>query len=154
MDVKVVFIGNILMGDDGIGPYLYNELKDYPKLKEVKMYELGVIGLDLINFIEKDDRLVIVDAVYSKGNIGEVVLLREKDLSKDLKLVSMHDFGVEQTSTILRMYQPDLKEIKIIGIKVDKINRISDKLSDGLMKKIPKIKERVLSYILKISKED
>ena len=153
MVVKIVFIGNPLGGDDGIGPYLYNELKDHPKLSNYDLLELGVIGFDLLSYIGDDDKLIIVDAVYSKRDIGKVRIVEEKDLSKDLSVVSQHDFGIEQTATILRRYKPKLEKINIIGVNVYKINAFTNKLSDEILRKIDEIKDKVINNIIKIANE-
>jgi hydrogenase maturation protease len=155
MTLKIVFIGNPICGDDGIGPYLYNKIKnnnEITKLKNLKLYELGVIGLDLISFVEDDDQLIIVDAVITKNkkNIGKVIKLGEKDLKKNINLVSMHDFGVEQTSAVLRIYKPKLKEIIVIGILINETKIFNTSLSLELKKKIPEIKKEVCSIITKI----
>lgn len=153
-NTKVVFIGNPLCGDDGIGPHLYNELKDHSKLENYELLELGVIGFDLTSYIEKDDRLIIVDAVYSKdeGEIGKVVLLDENDLTKDISLVSQHDFGVEQTAKILRAYEPNLDKISIVGINVRRLRSFTTELSEEILKNLPHIKKEVIDNILKIAK--
>jgi len=59
MHVKVVFIGNPLGGDDGIGPFLFKELYSHPKLQKFELLELGVIGFDLISYIEPKDKLIL-----------------------------------------------------------------------------------------------
>jgi hydrogenase maturation protease len=153
-NIKVVFVGNPLGGDDGIGPYLYNELKNSPQLKRYQLLELGVIGFDLISYIDDGDILIIVDAVYSEKDIGQVVILEEKDLSKGISLISMHDFGVEQTALILRQYKPTLKKIKVIGINVQHANAFTDELSPDLKKKIPKIKKEVVNNIVQIATQN
>ncbi len=154
MSTKVVFIGNLLGGDDGIGPFLYNELKDEPRLRGFELLELGVIGFDLISYVEENDKLIIVDAVHSETDIGDVVLIGEDDLSKELSLVSQHDFGVEQTAAILRAYSKDLKTIAVVGIKVKQINAFSDKLSDELMNRIQTIKNEVVNLIIQVADEE
>jgi hydrogenase maturation protease len=116
--VKVVFIGNPLGGDDGIGPYLYTELQNHPVLQTYELMELGVIGLDLLSYVQDGDMLIIVDAVRSTKDVGKVVLLEEEDLSNDVNLISQHDFGVEQTAAIIRAYIPGVQKINIIGIQV------------------------------------
>lgn len=157
MTIKIIFIGNTLGGDDGIGPFLYTHLKDEPKLKldGIEMMELGVIGLDMLSYIDDGDKIIIVDAVREKKEheIGKVRLLSESDLKEDLKLVSQHDFGVEETTAILRMYKPKLEKINLIGINVRNINAFDDNLSDEIKTKIPKIKNDVINYILQISNE-
>jgi len=148
---KVIFVGNIFGGDDGIGPYLYNELKNHPDLQKYELLELGVIGLDLLSFVEEGDTLIIVDAVHSQKKHGKVILLEEKDLSKDIKLLSQHDFGVEQTVALLRASQPELKKMSIIGIQVGRLRSFSDTLSDEILKKLPQIKKDVVNFIIQIA---
>lgn len=156
MAVKVIFVGNPLGGDDGIGPYLFNELKDNPILKNFELLELGVIGLDMISYVNDYDKLIIVDAVRSgtdsKCEIGTVKIYDEKDLTPDFSLVSQHDFGVEQTAAILRFHLPKLKKINVVGISVQNVNAFNDKLSEGLIEKLPNIKEQVIKSIITCSK--
>ncbi|MFH1849678.1 MAG: hydrogenase maturation protease [archaeon] len=151
MPVKVVFVGNPLGGDDGIGPRLYTELRDRPELKEFQILEFGVVGFDLISYVEDDDRLIIVDAVHSKGIIGEVVVLKEKDLSA-VSPVSMHDFGIEQTAAMLRAYKPDISDVCVVGITVNNLKAFHDGLSDEITGQIPRIKEEVVRQILNCAK--
>lgn len=153
-NIKVVFIGNPLGGDDGIGPFLYQQLKDNPRLQGFELLELGVIGFDLLSYIDDNDTLIIVDALISKKDIGKVVLLEEKDLSKEISLISQHDFGVEQTAVILRRYKPTLKKIYVIGVSIRKTTAFTDTLSDELKKRITRIKKDVVEYIIQIASED
>jgi len=151
MVTKIFFVGNPLGGDDGIGPFLYNELKDDSRLKDngnYELLELGVIGLDMINYVTDGDNLIIVDAVYSNENVGEVILVDEKGFESDLKVASMHDFGVEETVKILENHV-DLKSIKLIGVKVRNINKMSLKLSDEIMQKKDSIIDDVVRLIKK-----
>jgi hydrogenase maturation protease len=154
MPVKVVFIGNYVGGDDGIGPFLFERLKDDKRLADFELMELGVIGFDLISYVGDGDRLIIVDAVRSDGKIGDVVRLKEINLSKDLTLISQHDFGVEETATILRAHKPGIKSIDVVGIKVNQPKAFSVGLSRELIMRLPKIQEEVIKEIIKISKEN
>ncbi|MCF7860719.1 hydrogenase maturation protease [Candidatus Woesearchaeota archaeon] len=157
MAVKVIFVGNIFGGDDGIGPTLYKELADHPALKDLTLMELGVIGFDMLSYVEDDDKLIIVDAVRlsdGTGKPGDVVLLNEDDLSQDLSVVSQHDFGIEQTASILRAFKPNLASINIIGIKVSNIKAFSDVLSKDLLSKMDTIKKDVISLIKRLSDEE
>lgn len=153
MAIKVVFIGNPLMGDDGIGPYLYKELKEDTRLKDFELMELGVIGLGLVNYIGDNDKLIIVDALCSDGCEGKAVLLSEKDLTADMRLVSQHDFGVEQAAELIRSWKPKLRGISLVGIKIKKAKKFSDRLSPGLMKQIPRLKKEAVRLILKAANE-
>jgi len=146
MAIKVVFIGNIYGGDDGIGPHLFGELKDHPELKPYKLLELGVMGVDLLSYVDEDDQLIIVDAVHAEP-VGRVIVLSEEDLTKDLTVVSQHDFGIEQTASILKALNPKLKDIKMVGVCVQQVNDFSDELSDTILCMMPQIKRDVVKEI-------
>jgi len=145
------------MGDDGIAPFLYNELKNCPELKDFTLLDLGVPGVDLISYVEDDDKLIIIDALYSDKGAGEVVLIDEKTLSGDMQFVSLHDFGIEQTISLLRGFKPKLREVSVLGIKVFNVKKPTNHLSDEIMEKFPQIKSEVLrkiTEIAKVAKED
>ncbi len=93
--------------------------------------------------------MIIVDAVHTIKDIGKVVVLKEKDLSQELSLVSQHDFGVEQTAALLRRYIKDLQPITVIGINVTETASFIDVLSKEIMIMIPGIKTEVVKKIIK-----
>ena len=151
MVIKIIFIGNQLGGDDGIGPYLYNELKGNDQLKGFKLIEGGVLGLDLLSYIEENDHVIIVDAVHSSNAAGEVFNIDKNDLLTQTSLVSQHDFGVEETFRVIRFFDPTIR-IDIIGIRVKQISAFSDKLSDEIIQRIPNIKLKVIKSIIELTK--
>jgi hydrogenase maturation protease len=152
MPVKVIFVGNPICGDDGIGPYLYEKLKNYPELKNYDIMELGVIGVDLLSYVNDGDQLIIVDALEAKDNFGDVIVINEDKLLKKINIISQHDFGMEQTITLLREYKPKITQINLLGIKVKNVSDFTDKLSDELLDNITKIKKEVIINIQKLVK--
>lgn len=151
MGVKAVFIGNPLGGDDGIGPRLFAELQDDPRLSSFRLLELGVVGLDLISYVDPDDHLIIVDAVKGGGHVGTVTVLSEEDLRPGVRIVSQHDFGVEETAAFLHTYLPGLPPIRIIGITVSEVREFSDTLSEELERQMSRLKEKVVKELLRLS---
>jgi len=160
MGVMVFFIGNPFGSDDGIGPHLYNELKDDKRLEGFELMEMGVIGFDLLSYIESNDTVMIVDAVKidessdppeDEEHVGEVIVIEEQGLQSNLTLVSQHDFGVEETATMMRKYMPDLKRICVVGIKVSKLQPFGNHLSKRLYGQMGGIRREVVENILKIA---
>ncbi len=147
MASKIFFVGNTLGGDDGIGPFLYNQLKGDPRLKGNDLIDLGISSMDLMSHLEGADNIIIIDALYSDDQAGEVVLIREHELKKGVSLFSQHDLGIEHIIPMARLVMPGLKDINIIGIKVRKISAFSDDLSEEIKKKVHKIKEEVVCLI-------
>lgn len=148
---KVVFIGNPISGDDGIGLFLYHELKKEKTLDNYELIEAGTIGIDLVSLIKNGEKVIIVDAICSSEEVGKVGLIDPKKLKPNTNLVSPHDFGVEETLALIKTIHPKTR-INIIGISIKEPKAFCDGLSKGLMTKMPRIKEEIIGLILKETK--
>lgn len=49
--IDVLGIGNLLLGDDGLGPLVVQRLADGPPRPGVRFLDLGTPGLDLANWL-------------------------------------------------------------------------------------------------------
>lgn len=147
---KIFFVGNPLGGDDGIGPHLFKEFEHDIALKEFELNELGVLGIDLIDVLEPNDNIIIIDAVFTDDEslVGNVVNIPVNNLSSNLRTLSLHDFGIEQTITLIKAHIDDIGYIKVIGIYVKNIEELNLELSDEIKNKFAEIKTKVLELIL------
>lgn len=147
--MKVIFIGNELGGDDGIGPYLYKKLRDDIRLKNIEMLNLGTAGIDLVSYIEEKDRVVIVDAVIGEP-VGELCMLEELET---IKAYSQHDFGPEYAIEVISSVYPEVS-FHFVGIKVKDIKVYSESFSEELTDRLEEIRERLTKQILMLYDPD
>jgi len=74
-------IGNVLLGDDGIGPCVVRLLEAaYTFSGEVEIADLGTPSLDLTQRIAGLDSLIVIDCVKSDAAPGTVVFYRKADI--------------------------------------------------------------------------
>jgi hydrogenase maturation protease len=75
-------IGNVLLGDDGVGPYLVRLLESqYDFGDDVEIADLGTPALDLLHRISGRHAVILVDCVASDDVLpGSVVLYRKEDI--------------------------------------------------------------------------
>lgn len=75
-------IGNVLLGDDGVGPYLVRLLEaGYRFGDDVEIADLGTPALDLTHRIVGLHSLILVDSVAGEdAEPGTVLLYRKQDL--------------------------------------------------------------------------
>jgi hydrogenase maturation protease len=69
-DVLVVGCGNLLRGDDGVGPVLIRHLWDRGVPDGAKLVDGGTAGMDVGFQMRGAQRVVIVDACVSQGETG------------------------------------------------------------------------------------
>ena len=72
-------IGNVLLGDDGLGPYVIRLLESQYELgDEVELADLGTPALDLTHRIAGRHGVILVDCIASEEHSPGTVLLYDK----------------------------------------------------------------------------
>lgn len=71
--VLIAGVGNVLLGDDGLGPYVACLLKSrYDFGDNVRVEDLGTPGLDLVVHLSDADTILIIDCVNDSKAAGTV----------------------------------------------------------------------------------
>ncbi|HEX4783335.1 MAG TPA: hydrogenase maturation protease [Candidatus Sulfotelmatobacter sp.] len=74
-------IGNVLLGDDGVGPYVLRILESrYDFGDNVALADLGTPALDLTHQIVGLHALILVDSVASDEPAGTLLLYKKEDI--------------------------------------------------------------------------
>ncbi|MFN8588260.1 MAG: hydrogenase maturation protease [Candidatus Eisenbacteria bacterium] len=117
--VVVVGLGNVLMGDDAIGPYVMRVLQArYEFAPEVSVQDLGTPGWDLTPHITGVERLVFVDTVGSTSPPGTVKRYRRDEILRNPPppRVSPHDPGLKETLLTLEFAGRAPREVLLVGV--------------------------------------
>jgi hydrogenase maturation protease len=71
--IRVLGLGNVLMCDDGFGPFVVRVLEAaYECPPGVEFVDAGTPGLDLTPYLLGTDAVIFVDTVTSRGTPGEI----------------------------------------------------------------------------------
>lgn len=92
--IAVFCVGNRLHLDDGVGPAVYDEVYERFEVPEgVELFDLGVLTMDMINYIDTCDAVITVDAIeYSGEPVGTVLRGTPQELAPALGAnMSLHD---------------------------------------------------------------
>ena len=150
--LKIIGFGNILMGDDGIGIRVIEELKNHSIIKNLENIEIidgGTSGVDLIFFLQQSDKVIIIDAVDAGQAEDEVICFNYNDIKqlpeKELKSFSLHDMDLSEIFKLVKSLKINT-DVVVIGIKPKFIN-FGDKLSSTVKTKIPEIISKIIQEI-------
>ncbi|NOZ24051.1 MAG: hydrogenase maturation protease [Planctomycetes bacterium] len=148
--IAVVGVGNVLMGDDGVGPAAIEELKKAGAEDKADLINAGKAFHAVVFDLEKYEKVIIIDAVKGKGSPGtlyhfDLAELRDKDRI-DSAGVSVHELSVLKTLLFQEMYQDKFKNVVFIGIQPAKVTW-TEGLSDTLKKAMPTLVQTVLKEI-------
>ena len=147
----VLGCGNLFAADDAIGLWVIRYLKEQlnPELNsEIVLIEAGTPGLNLLDFWEAGDRVILVDAVQSGLPVGTVQRFEFKDLATRGKLVGdAHGLGILDALELARLTGNLPASLMIIGIEIVNEKPFQVGLSPAVEKAIIPAAEAVLEEL-------
>ena len=113
-------IGSVLLGDDGVGPYVAGMLESSYRFEEgVTVADLGTPGLDLVAHLSGIDVLILVDSVKNDAPPGTVTLYRKEEILRHGPApvrMDPHSPALSESILIAEMAGEGPQEILLIGI--------------------------------------
>jgi hydrogenase maturation protease len=117
--IGVLGIGNVLMGDDGVGPYAVKLLEArYEFPDNVELQDLGTPGLGITAAFSDYDAIIMIDALNAKTEPGEVAIYRKERLVQvPLKpRVSPHDPALVEALLFSELSGNCPEEVLLVGV--------------------------------------
>jgi hydrogenase maturation protease len=148
-EILVLGIGNILLGDEGIGVHAvrYLEGKSFPD--HIKILDGGTGGFHLLSLFQQYKKIIMIDATLDENMPGTVNLLKPKYAADFPQTLSAHEIGLRDlvNSSALLGFLPEIELITVsisgdqplsmdlspaIQASLDEIEKIVDELIDRL----------------------
>lgn len=118
--VLIAGIGNILLGDDGVGPFVVRWLKSvYTFAEGVDVEDLGTPALDFIDHIAGLDALIVIDSVDNLRAPGTITLYRKHELLKNGSLIRVDTHSPAITESLLAadiFFGMPPREVLLVGV--------------------------------------
>ena len=117
--VAVIGIGNVLAGDDAVGPHVVRVLEARYELPEgVSVIDAGTPGYDLTAFLAGMDAVVLVDAVRAKGAPGELRTYGVQALLEKAPILALspHEPGVREALLNAQFMGVLPPAVKLVGV--------------------------------------
>jgi hydrogenase maturation protease len=112
-------IGNVLMGDDGVGPFIARLIESrYEFPENVSIVDLGTPGLDLVVHLSRYDTAILVDAVDNGEPAGSLTRYDKSDIVRHGPPVRMdpHSPALAETLLLGDFSGEGPKEVALIGV--------------------------------------
>ncbi len=116
--VLVVGLGNVLLGDDGLGPVALARIeRDYRIPPEVRLIDGGTLGLTLLSELVQAVHVILVDAVATGEPPGTLVRL-DGDAVRDAvrDRLSVHQVGVADLLDAARLIGCYPDSVVLLGL--------------------------------------
>lgn len=152
--LKIIGLGNILRGDDGIGPVIIQELESINPSLPVQLCDAGSDAFTILDHLLGSEPILIIDCARMGQKPGTVKVIRTNntELLPATIGMSLHGFSLTEVLQMARSMGAD-KEIAVIGVEPHSIE-FNSGLSEVVKNSIPLIKEMIAEEAEKYAKKD
>ena len=146
--ILVAGLGNVLMGDDGIGPYCVRQLTAcYQFPANVEVADLGTPGLDLALYLSKADRVLVIDAM--RGAPRDTIAIH--DMAAIVSgarggRLEAHSLALAESVFLARLAGGRPHDVRLIGLAGSSFEH-GTTLSPNVRERIPALVEQALGEL-------
>ena len=151
MDAKhktlVLGLGNVIMGDEGVGVHVVRALERHKLPAGVECLDGGTGGFILLEPLQNADRIVLIDAA-ADGNPPGTVTRTTPRFSRDYPpTLTAHDIGVKDLLDAFYM-QGGTREVTLYAIAIDPQQQIRMSLSEECATAAAEAERQILDELL------
>jgi hydrogenase maturation protease len=134
----VLGIGNLLMGDEGVGVHAVEAMRDDAWPAGVAVVDGGTGGFHLLEYFQAYDQVVLIDATMDGQPAGTVRMLRPRYASDYPRTLTAHDIGLRDLveSAALVGARP---AVTLVTVSIDAIAPMVPTLSSAVGGAIPAV---------------
>ncbi len=134
----VLGIGNLLMGDEGVGVHVARELSRRALPPEVTVVDGGTGGFHLLSLFRDYDPVILVDATMDGQPAGTVSVVEPRYPSDFPPSLTAHDIGLRDlieaaaiTGTLPTMW--------LVTVSIDELQAMQTTLSPVVAAAVPRV---------------
>ena len=151
--ILVLGLGNYLMGDEGIGVQVIQEMAKMKLPDYVDILDGGTGGFLLLSCFESYQKIIFIDATMDGREEGHVRLIRPRFASDFPSALSVHDVGLKDLiEAVYLMDHPP--EMSLFTVSISHISPMSLELSESVQSSIPEVIEKVLILAEEMHREN
>ena len=151
MRTLVLGIGNPILGDDGIGFHIAQELAKEIKDENIGVKDTSVNGLNLLELIVGYDKLIVIDAIMTEeAKAGEIYRLKPRSSSETAwSTISLHYLNLATTIEIgKRLFPQEIPgEVIIFAVGAQEVTEVTEEMTARVKEAIPRVINLVLEEL-------
>ena len=144
--ILVMGVGNLLMGDEGVGVHAIRLLEQLPWPPDVSLLDGGTGGFHLLAHFGDCDVLIMIDATMDGEPPGTVALIEPRYASDFPKALSAHDIGLKdlvESAALLKM----MPRVLLVTISVAELQELEMTLSPAVEASLPRVLDLVTRQV-------
>ncbi len=144
--VLVLGVGNLLVGDEGVGVHALRALEQEIWPSHVRLVDGGTGGLHLVELLRGPGRIVLIDATRDGEPPGTVAQFRARLAADFPPALGAHDIGLRDLIAAAALLGP-LPRIDVITVSVVELKPMTMDLSPPVAAALPEVRRWVLDLV-------
>jgi hydrogenase maturation protease len=145
MKTMILGLGNPIFNDDGVGLRVSDTLKETIRDKDITIESAELAGIDMLETLSGYDRVIIIDAIKTGGQVGDIYRLTPQDLKSTIHTGTPHDVNFTTALEFGARIGVKLPEkIDIIAVEIPEGVSFGEKLSPDVEKAVPQCVQLVM----------
>lgn len=142
----ILGLGNVIMGDEGIGVHVVRAIEKHPLPEDVECLDGGTGGFILLEPMENAGRIILIDAAVDGNPPGAVTRTTPRFSADYPPTLTAHDIGVKDLLDAFYL-RGGKREVVLYAISIDPHQPISMDLSLEMAGAVEEAEERILAEV-------
>ncbi len=146
MRTLIFGLGNPILCDDAVGLVVAREVHRRVGGADVDLVEASVAGLEILDIVAGYDKVVVVDAIQTRGGrVGDVYLLHPDDVASTPRLASPHDVDFGLALQLGRHFEREMPDdVRIYAVEVADPRTFGEELTPEVAARVPEIVQLII----------
>lgn len=142
--VLILGIGNVLMGDEGVGVHIVERLQEATLPDGVECLDGGTGSFLLLEPMQQATRVILIDATIDGAPAGTVRRLHPRFSKEYPRTLTAHDIGLKDLlDAFYLLGQP--ADVTLFAVSIDPLQDLSVELSPEVNAILPKVAQAILA---------
>jgi hydrogenase maturation protease len=140
----VLGVGNVLMGDEGVGVQVLRRLELEPSVPGVRLLDGGTGGVNLLAEFDGVTAVILIDATRDGRPAGTITYLQPRRVGELPRGLGAHDFGLKDLFAAAALLGR-MPELHLYTIAVEEVRPMCMELSAPVAAALPSVVASVLA---------
>ena len=147
--ILVLGIGNLLMGDEGVGVHAIRRLEQETLPAHVTLVDGGTGGFHLLEYFSDFDTIVMIDATMDGRLAGTVAIIEPRYASDFPRTLTAHDIGLRDLVESAALLG-SLPKIHLVTVSIEAMQPMQTSLSPAIEDAVGRVAAAVRELVTRL----
>ena len=147
-DILVLGIGNVLMGDEGVGVHVIRHLEKLAMPPGIELLDGGTGSFLLLDPMQRARRIILIDATLDERPPGTVRRLTPRFSSDYPRTLTAHDIGLKDLLDAFYLLGRPV-DVTLLAVSIPSLQEVGLELHPDVAAQVPKIADLVMQELAK-----